>query len=152
MPKRADVSLLFDFFVTAQRLKRTLSEALAGSGMKPDEYAVYSLLFDHGPLTATEMAEYLAMPLTTLLDYLKAMGAAGHLSRTRHPDDGRARQLRLSRSGVAAHARAHRHWEVMRRQIEDGLSIPIGRVRLALRAIDDSAATASAELTRPRTA
>lgn len=137
--RRADVSLLFDFFVTAQRLRRVLSDGLAASGMRPDEYAVYSLLFEKGPLTATEMAEYLGMPLTTVLDYLKAMSAAGHLVRTSHPFDGRALQLSLNRAGIAAQRRANAHWEVVRKQIEGGLAMPVERVRGALWALDDSA-------------
>ena len=107
--------------------------------MRPDEYAVYSLLFDRGPLTATEMAELLGMPLTTVLDYLKEMTRAGHLVRTSHPFDGRAVQLSLNRAGVAAHRRANAHWEVVRRQVEENLSMPIATIRKALRALDDSA-------------
>ena len=142
MPKRAEISLLFDFFVTAQRLRRVLSSALAGSGMRPDEYAVYSLLFDIGPLTASEMAALLAMPLTTVLDYLKTMTAAGHVTRTSHPFDGRAVQVSLNRSGLAAHKRANRHWEVARREIEENLSMPVEKIRRGLRALDDAAASA----------
>jgi DNA-binding MarR family transcriptional regulator len=69
---RAEISLLFDFFVTSQRLRRVLTDALADAGMRPDEYAVYSLLLEKGPLTATEMSEMLGMPLTTVLDYVRA--------------------------------------------------------------------------------
>src|SRR6266566_67124 len=109
----ANTSLLFDFFVTSQRIRRVLSDAMAPSGMKPDEYAVYSLLFEKAPLTATEMADFLGMPLTTVLDYLKAMSAAGHLQRIPHPLDGRAVQLRLNTRGVVAHRRAHDRFEVV---------------------------------------
>lgn len=137
--KRADVSLLFDFFVTAQRLRRVLSDALSESGMRPDEYAVYSLLFEKGPLTATEMADFLGMPLSTVLDYVKAMTAAGHVVRTSHPFDGRALQVSLNRSGIAAQKRANAHWEVVRRQIEERLSMPIPAIRRALHALDDAA-------------
>lgn len=148
MPRRADISLLFDFFVTAQRLRRVLSEGLASSGMRPDEYAVYSLLFEKGPLTATEMAELLAMPLSTVLDYLKAMTAAGHLVRTSHPFDGRALQLSLNRSGIAAQRQANADWEVVRKEIEGGLSMQADLVRRALRALDDSADRATRRLER----
>lgn len=140
MPKRADVSLLFDFFVVSQRLRRVLTDALADSGMRPDEYAVYSLLYERGPLTATEMAEFMAMPLTTVLEHVKAMSAAGHLVRTAHPFDGRAAQLSLTRKGVAAQERANASWEVIRQQIEDGLKLPVPKIRKALRALDDSVA------------
>jgi DNA-binding MarR family transcriptional regulator len=143
MAGRADISLLFDFFVTSQRIRRVLSDAMAESGMRPDEYAVYSLLFDKGPLTATEMAEAVGMPLSTVLDYLKAMSSDGHIDRMPHPSDGRALQLRLSRTGVAAHRRAHDHWEVMRKQIERNLSLPVGQVRRALQALGDAANVAA---------
>ena len=139
MPEHADVSLLFDFFVTAQRLRRVLSDGLAASGMRPDEYAAYSLLFEKGPLTATEMAGFLGLPLTTILDYVREMSRAGHLVRTSHPFDGRAVQLSLSRAGGAAQRRANAHWEVVRREIEENLSMPISTIRKALRALDDSA-------------
>jgi DNA-binding MarR family transcriptional regulator len=148
--KRADVSLLFDFFVTSQRLRRVLSDALADAGMRPDEYAVYSLLFEKGPLTATDMSELLGMPLSTVLDYMKAMTAAGHIVRTSHPFDGRAVQVSLNRSGIAAQKRANAHWDVVRKQIEDGLSIPIPRIRRALRALDDSAERVAARERSPR--
>jgi DNA-binding MarR family transcriptional regulator len=143
MTGRAEISLLFDFFVTSQRIRRVLSDAMAESGMRPDEYAVYSVLFDKGPLTATEMSEALSMPLTTVLDYLKAISSHGHVDRMPHPSDGRALQLRLTRSGVAAHRRAHDHWEVVRKQIEGNLSVPVGQVRRALQALGDAANVAA---------
>lgn len=139
MPRRADISLLFDLFVTSQRVRRVLSDALAGSGMRPDEYAVYSLLFEKGPLTATGMAQLLGMPLTTLLDYLKAMAAAGHLERIPHPTDGRALQVSLSRAGSAAQVRANASWEVVRKRIEGSLPMPMAQIRLALQALDEAA-------------
>ena len=152
MSERPRISLLYQFFVTAQRLRRVLGDAMAESGMRPDEYAVYSLLFESGPLTATQMADYLGMPLTTVLDYLKAMTAAGHVVRTAHPFDGRALEVSLSRSGMAAHKRAHQHWEVMRKQIEGNLAIPADRIESALSALQNAAErTVSARARRSRT-
>jgi len=142
MPDRAEVSLLFDLFVASQRVRRVLAEAMAGSGMRPDEYAVYSLLFMHGPLTATEMTRHLGLPLSTVLDYLKTMDAAGDLDRVPHPDDGRAMQVALNAKGMKAHARAHDHWEVIRKQVEGSLRMPKAEVRAALQALDDAAAGA----------
>jgi DNA-binding MarR family transcriptional regulator len=147
---RAEISLLFDFFVTAQRLRRVLSDALAEAGMRPDEYAVYSLLFEKGPLTATEMSEMLGMPLTTVLDYVRALDRAGHLVRTAHPFDGRSTELSLNRSGLAAQKRANGHWEVVRKSIEGGLEIPLEQVRRSLHALDDAAREASGRMKRGR--
>src|SRR4029077_15974831 len=140
MSRRADVSLLFDLFVASQRVRRVLADGMAGSGMRADEYAVYSLLFMHSPLTATEMARQLGLPLSTVLDYLKAIDEAGHLQRIPHPGDGRAIQLALNSRGVAAHARANAHWEGVRKQGEGSLGMPKGEVRAALQALDDAAA------------
>ncbi len=111
--------------------------------MRPDEYAVYSLLFERGPITATEMSELLGMPLSTVLDYLKAINASRHLERMNHPGDGRALLLALNRRGIAAHRRAHERWEVIRKRIERALPMPIDQVRLALRALDDAAVGAA---------
>ena len=144
--KHADVSLLFDFFVASQRLRRVLAEGLAESGMRPDEYAVYSLLFEKGPLTATEMAALLGMPVTTVLDYAREMSAAGHVVRTAHPFDGRAVQLSLNRAGVAAHRRANAQWEPVRRTIEDELEVSVLAVRRSLRALDRAADRAGTQL------
>ena len=142
MPRRADVSLLFDLFVVSQRVRRVLADGMAGSGMRPDEYAVYSLLFVHGPLTATEMARQLGLPLSTLLDYLKAIDAAGHMERVPHPADGRAIQLALNPKGVRAHFRANQRFEIVRKQVEGSLRMPRSEVRTALQALDDAAASA----------
>ena len=118
--------------------------------MRPDEYAVYSLLLEKGPVTATEMSTMLGMPLTTVLDYLAALDRAGHLVRTAHPFDGRSTELGLNRSGLAAQRRANRHWEVARKAIEAGLEIPLDQVRRSLHALDDAAQDAAERLRRGR--
>jgi hypothetical protein len=41
------ISLLFDVFVVNQRLRALLGHALRDSELRPDEYAVYSVLFEH---------------------------------------------------------------------------------------------------------
>jgi DNA-binding MarR family transcriptional regulator len=144
------MSILFDLFVISQRIKRVLSEGMAPSGMKPDEYAVYSVLFERAPQTATEMADSLGMPLTTVLDYLKAMSAAGHLQRVTHPEDGRAVQLRLSSRGLSAHRRAHDRFEVVYQEIIDRLDIPVDRLRVALAALDTAVQTVGGRPVRSR--
>ena len=139
------ISMLFDLFALNQRLRRLLALALADAGLRADEYAVYSLLFEQGPLTATQMAGRMAMPLTTVLDYLRTMDARGHLRRARHPRDGRAQQLSLTISGAAQHRRTNRAWEMMRVRLEGSLAIPQRDVRRALQALDDAVIATLAE-------
>jgi DNA-binding MarR family transcriptional regulator len=139
------ISLLFDVFVVNQRLRALLGHALSDSDLRPDEYAVYSVLFEHGALTPTEMATYLAMPVTTTLDYLRAMSRRGHTKRARNPADGRSYRVSLTVEGLSAHKRTNAAWDIAARRLEDGLGRPVQEIRTALHAIDDAAATALAQ-------
>ncbi len=141
-----EISLLFDVFVLNQHLRRLLAAGLVEAGLRADEYAVYSLLFEQGPLTATEMSRRLGLPLTTVLDYLKWMAARGHLRRDRHPRDGRAQNLALTMEGVAEQRRVNLHWNAVLLRLESALPIPPEAIRHALHALDDAALAALAEL------
>ena len=143
-PQRS-ISMLFDLFVLNQHVRRLVTAALEDVSLGADEYAVYSLLFEQGPLTATEMARRMGMPFTTLLDYLKAMDARGHLRRQRHPRDGRAQQLSLTLAGVTEHRRTNRAWERMIKRLSRTLPIPEAEIRRALHAFDDAVAASLAE-------
>ena len=81
------------------------------AGLRPDEYAAYSVVFEMRTITLTEMAEQLAMPLTTVAEYVRAMTERGHLRRKQHPTDQRARLLTLSPAGLRAHRQASRAFE-----------------------------------------
>jgi len=145
-PPGRRISLLFDLFVLNQRVRRLLAAALADVDLRADEYAVYSLLFEQGPLTASQMAQRMAMPLTTVLDYVRAMDGRGHLRRAQHPRDGRAQQLSLTLAGVTAHRRTNAAWEAMRMQLERGLPMPAREIRRALQALDDAVSRSLDEL------
>jgi len=138
------VSLLFDVFVLNQRLRALLGRALSASELKPDEYAVYSVLFEHGSLTPTQMAELMAMPVTTTLDYVRTMSARGHVRRARNPADGRSYLLSLTSEGLGAHRRTNAAWNVAVARLEGALGKPAAEIREALHALDDAAATALA--------
>ena len=142
-----DISLLFDLFAVYQRVGGLVAAALEGAGLSGDEYAVYSVLFDLGPLTATEMAGHLGMPLTTVLDFLRTMDGRHHIVRVPHPADGRARQVRLSPGGLSAHRLAHAAWERMAGLVDGSLAVPVDRVRHSLHALDDAVIAAEERMT-----
>jgi DNA-binding MarR family transcriptional regulator len=141
------ISLLFDVFVLNQHLRTLLTLALAGAGLRPDEYAVYSLLFDVGPLTPTEMARQMGMPLTTVLDYVRSMLDRGHVRRKPHRRDGRSHEIRFTRAGLAAFHTAGEAWNSSLAQLEPSLTVPVQEVRRSLHALDDAAAQALRKLT-----
>ena len=138
------ISLLFDVFVVHQRVRSLLARALSGTELRADEYAVYSVLFERGPLTPTQLAASLAMPVTTTLDYLRVMTRRGHVQRARNPADGRSYTVSLTVEGLGAHRRTNAEWNVAVRRLEDALSMPVPEVRAALQALDDAAGAALA--------
>jgi DNA-binding MarR family transcriptional regulator len=141
-----DISLLFDLFAVYQRVGGLVSLALEGAGLDGEGYAVYSVIFDLGPLTATEMAGHLGMPLTTVLDHLRVMDRRRHIVRVRHPADGRARQVRLSPQGLTAHRRASEAWQRMAGLVDSSLEPSIDRVRQSLHALDDAVIAAEEKI------
>ena len=146
MPSRpSTLSLLFDLFVANQRVRTLLESAMRGAGMRADEYAVYSAVFDRGPIAPTELARRLAIPPTTLTHYLDAMRAARHLRQARNPGDGRSYLVRLSPAGLAAHRRASAAFELAYAPFLAQLHDPDG-VRVTLRAIAVAAEGAMAEM------
>jgi len=142
------ISLLFDLYVLNQRVRRLVAAALADVPLRADEYAVYGLLFDQGPLTATEMGRRMGMPLTTVLDYLRSMEARGHVRRQRHPRDGRAQEISLTMAGVTEHRQTNKAWEVMRARLERALAISPAEIRRALHALDDAVDTTLTDFER----
>jgi DNA-binding MarR family transcriptional regulator len=139
------MSLLFDVFVVNQRLRALLGHALSGCELRPDEYAVYSVLFEHGSLTPTQMAVQMAMPVTTTLDYVRAMSRRGHIRRARNPADGRSYKISLTMEGLSAHRRTNAAWNIAVRRLEEALGQPVQDVRDALHALDDAAEAALAQ-------
>ena len=125
---------------------------MRGSGIRPDEYAAYSVVFEAGVegryadgITMTEMARELGMPVTTAADYVRSMQSRGHLRRNAHPGDGRAYVLRLTPVGLRAHRKASaafdRAYQALRAELGD---LDEERVRTMLRALAASAERAAA--------
>lgn len=103
--------MLFDVFVLGQRTRALVNEAMRDAGLRPDEYAAYSVVFERQAITLTEMAELLGMPVTTVAEYVRAMRERGHLRSKTHPTDQRARLLALTPSGLRLHRQASRAFE-----------------------------------------
>jgi DNA-binding MarR family transcriptional regulator len=104
-------SILFDVFALGQRVRTLLQTAMRDAALRPDEYAAYSVLFEAGRITMTQMARELGMPVTTAADYVRAMRARGHVRREANPTDQRSYLLVLTRAGTRAHREANAHFE-----------------------------------------
>jgi DNA-binding MarR family transcriptional regulator len=108
---RPGFSLLFDVFVLGQRVRELLASTMGDSPLRPEEYAIYSVIFEAESLTPTQMAATLSMPLTTVADHLRLMEARGHAQRIRNPRDGRSYLVVLTADGLRMHREANRGFE-----------------------------------------
>jgi DNA-binding MarR family transcriptional regulator len=106
-PDRGTYSLLFDVFVLEQRVGQLLETAMARSPLRPEDYAVYSVVFEEEAVSPTAMATELSMPLTTVVDYIRLMDSRGHCRRLPNPKDGRSYFITLTAAGRRAHREAN---------------------------------------------
>jgi DNA-binding MarR family transcriptional regulator len=100
------MSFLFDLFAVDHRVRALLGQTMAGVGLRPDEYAIYSAVLKAGPLSISELAQVMGMPLTTVSDYVRTMTGRGHARRSRNPADSRSYLIALTGEGAAAHQAA----------------------------------------------
>ena len=91
--------LIFQLYTTYQRAGRLVARALEGTGIRPEDAALYSVLDRHGPLTPSALADQLGVGPSTLTYRLKALEAADVLVRRPNPDDGRSSLVELSPDG-----------------------------------------------------
>jgi DNA-binding MarR family transcriptional regulator len=142
MTRPEPYSLLFDLFVANQKVRSLLATALADAQLRPDEYAVYSVLFENGPTGPSELARLLGMPATTISGYARTMQSRKHAVRQPLAADGRAYQLALTPAGLAAHAGASAIFRTVAQQIDEYLS-QLGSspaaVRRSVRRVGDAA-------------
>jgi DNA-binding MarR family transcriptional regulator len=96
-------NVLFDVWLVSRAATGLLDAALAPVGLTADEFGLYSVLTTAESLTPSEVARWMAAPLTTVSSYVKRLEARGHLDRRRNPQDGRSYVLSLTEEGRRAH-------------------------------------------------
>lgn len=132
------LSFLFDLFVLGHRVRGLLGQTMAGAGLRPDEYAIYSAVLKAGPLSISQLAQLMGMPLTTVSDYVRTMTSRGHARRFRNPADSRSYLVSLTDDGVAAHRAARAGFAKAINSVRTALPIPEQDLLHALNALDDA--------------
>lgn len=140
------LSLLFHLFAAEQRVRTLLVSAMADCGLRPDDYAVYSVLFDEGPHAPTDLARRVGMPPTTMSHYVRAMLERGHVERETVASDRRSFRLKLTAEGLAAQGRASRAFEQAHSRFIAALEVDEAAAEAALAAIGRAAEQAEASL------
>lgn len=141
-----EISLPFDVFALSSRLGAYLDRALAGTGLRPVEYAVYSLMLEAGPRTPSELAAALGVPPSTMSGYLRPMLERGHARRIPNPADGRSFRVVLTDAGRGAHRAVNPAFSGADHAILDALDRPADEVRDALQGLSDAIDRASSRL------
>ena len=92
-------TILLDVFTANRKRERLMAAALEGTKLPPEDYPLYVAL-GGGPLTPTDVARELAMPLSTVLFRVRRLENRGHAERALNPDDGRSYLLHLTPAGM----------------------------------------------------
>lgn len=136
-------NLLFDTWLTARAAIALLDDALAGTGLDAEDFAVYSVLRQAGEISPGELARWMSTPATTVSSYVKRLVARGHVQQVPHPRDRRSYRITLTEAGQDAHTTAGRHFLPALAAVEAALPQPTTDVQQALRNLHTAIAAAS---------
>ena len=129
------LSLLFDVFVVSQKVRELQTVAMADAPLRPEEYAITSAVLELGPLSTSDLARHLGMPVTTAHDHVRNLLARGHGRRRRHTRDRRAWLIELSADGHAVHRESARLFDAAIRHLLPALTVDESDARQVLAAI-----------------
>ena len=135
----ADGNVVLDLFVLHQRIGDLMEVALAGTGVRPAEYALYSQL-GIASMTPRDLGSRLGVTPSTLTGHLAALERRGHARRTANPADRRSAVVELTVDGRATLATCRRGFRRMLAALEAALPVPPDQVRATLAQVDAAAA------------
>jgi DNA-binding MarR family transcriptional regulator len=116
-------SVFFEAYALNQSIRRLLATAMADGPLTPEQYAIYSAIFEDEQITPTRMAERLGTPLTTVMDHVARLERLRHARRTVDPRDRRATLITLTANGLAAHRAANHYFERAYNDFAGALSV-----------------------------
>ena len=141
----SDGNVVLDLFVLQQRIGELMELALAGTGVRPAEYAVYSQL-GIDPMTPRELGSRLGVTPSTLTGHLAALERRGHVRKIAHPEDRRSYRVELTASGSRTLGLCRTGFQAMLARLEAGLARPVTEVREVLAGLERTAAGVAADL------
>ncbi len=149
-PETTTLSPLYYLNVAGHRVRSLLAEAMEGSPLTAEEYAVYSLIFEIGPVSATQLSREAGLPLTTALDLVRTLEGRGHVIKRRDPRDQRAMSVRLSPEGLAVQQAAEKYFAEADRRLRAALDLDASAISRTLIALAEAAETALESLRADR--
>ena len=119
---------------------------MVDSPLTPEEYAVYSVLFDEGPHAPTELARRSGMPPTSMSHFVRAMFERDHAKRAPSEEDRRSYRIVLTDAGLRAHAASSAAFAEADERFVRALAIDEEEARAVLRGIGSAATVARERL------
>ena len=98
----------------SQLTGRLMAEHMAGSGLSPNDFAIYSVIHAEGRITPSRLAEIVGLPPTSLSYVIR---------RIANPDDGRSVLLELTGKGHRLTHKAEEGFSRAIRSFRDELDI-----------------------------
>jgi len=83
----------------SQLTGRLMAEHMAGSGLSPSDFAIYSVIHAEERITPSKLADIVGLPPTSLSYVIRRMEDLGDIRRIANPDDGRSVLLELTAKG-----------------------------------------------------
>jgi DNA-binding MarR family transcriptional regulator len=101
------------------RVHNRANEALEPLGLTVKHYGLLTLLVHEGPVSQGRLGEVMKIDRTTMVALIDDLERAGHVDRTRNPEDRRAYALAATASGKRVQRRAA---TLMKRVYDETLS------------------------------
>ena len=140
------LSLLFELYAASRASGELVQAAMADAPLSPEEYAVYSVLFDEGPHAPTELARRTGMPPTSMSHFVRAMFERGDAERAPSEEDRRSYRIVLTEAGLRAHAASSAAFAEADERFVRALAIDEEEARAVLRGIGRAATVARERL------
>lgn len=137
-PQRGLGNVLFDVWLVSRAATATIDEAVRGSGLDADEFAIYSVLASTDGMTPTDLARWMAAPATTVSSYVARFARRGHVQRVPNPVDRRSYRLQLTQEGRAAHLTAGRLFQPVLEHVTRQLGPDAAETHLRLIALHEA--------------
>jgi DNA-binding MarR family transcriptional regulator len=142
-------NVLVDVWLISTLATSAVEQALDGSPMSADEFAIYGLVVDLAPVTAADLVRATGLPPTTLSGILARCERRGELERVANTADRRSALLQLTEHGLAVYRAALPGLLDLLSRLDDATVGGSDGIRHALQVLDDALRTVRGVSERP---
>lgn len=142
-------NVLVDIWLLTSLADALVAEGLTESALSVDEFALYGLIRDLGPVTVTRLAGWTGLPLTTVSAVVRRCEGRGDLRRAPDPADRRNSLIELTAQGLRTYSAAVPALSSALERLIAQLPSPVADVRASLQGVDGALRAALGLPSRP---